>query len=131
MTKRLIGLIVVILVAAAAIARGQSDPSGAYSGVGACGSNNWASTLNAAAAPTCTQPGFSSLFGAATDAQVPDTITIASLTQVITRAISDTTGTLTVDRGGTGAAPGRGSTPRLGLDLCGDVEGPQRLHRRG
>jgi len=77
-----------------------------YSGVGACSANNWASTLSDNAAPTCTQPGFSSLSGTATDAQIPGTITLDNLTQVTTRAISDTTGTLTVARGGTGAAPG-------------------------
>ena len=39
---------------------------------------------------------------AITDADVPDTITLANLTQVTNRAISDTTGTLAVNRGGTG-----------------------------
>lgn len=42
-----------------------------YSGVGACGANTWASTLNDNAAPTCTQPGFSSLSaGTAADGQI-------------------------------------------------------------
>lgn len=41
-----------------------------YSGVGACGANQWASTLNDNAAPTCTQPAFSNLSGTATDAQL-------------------------------------------------------------
>jgi len=50
-----------------------------YSGVGACAANQWASTLNDNAAPTCTQPGFANLSGAATDAQVPNNITIATL----------------------------------------------------
>lgn len=36
------------------------------------------------------------------DADVPDTITLTNLTQVTNRAISDTTGTLAVARGGTG-----------------------------
>jgi hypothetical protein len=35
------------------------------------------------------------------DADVPDTITLSNLTQITTRAISDTTGTLAVARGGT------------------------------
>jgi hypothetical protein len=35
-----------------------------YSGVGACSSSTWASTLTRNAAPTCTQPGFSNLSGA-------------------------------------------------------------------
>jgi hypothetical protein len=47
-----------------------------YSGTGACGANTFASTLNDAAAPTCTQPSFSNLSGAATDGQVPNNITI-------------------------------------------------------
>lgn len=77
------------------------EAAGAFSGVGVCGANTWASTLNDTAAPTCTQPAFSSLSGSATDAQVPNTITLDSLTQVTARAISDTTGTLAVSRGGT------------------------------
>lgn len=36
-----------------------------YSGVGACGANTWASTLNDNAAPTCTQPAFSNISGTA------------------------------------------------------------------
>jgi len=84
------------------------EPSGVFSGVGACGANTWASTLNDTGAPTCTQPAFSNVSGSVTDAQVPDTIALANLTQVATRAISDTTGVLAVDRGGTGAAPGAG-----------------------
>lgn len=52
------------------------EASGTFSGVGACAANQWASTLNDTAAPSCTQPGFSNLSGAATDAQVPNTITI-------------------------------------------------------
>jgi len=45
---------------------------GDASGVGACASNTWASTLNNNAAPTCTQPAFSNLSGAATSAQLPN-----------------------------------------------------------
>ena len=41
-----------------------------YSGIGACGANTWASTLNDAAAPTCTQPAFSNISGTAGDAQI-------------------------------------------------------------
>jgi hypothetical protein len=52
------------------------EPSGTFSGVGACGANQWASTLNDGAAPTCTQPAFSNLSGSATDAQVPNNITV-------------------------------------------------------
>lgn len=36
-----------------------------YSGVGACGANTFASTLNDNAAPTCTQPSFANLSGTA------------------------------------------------------------------
>lgn len=52
------------------------EASGAFSGVGACAANQWASTLNDGASATCTQPGFSNLSGAATDAQIPNTITV-------------------------------------------------------
>lgn len=80
---------------------GDADLTSSYSGVGACGANTWASTLNDNAAPTCTQPAFTSVSGSVTDAQVPNTITLDNLTQVTTRAIGDTTGTLAVSRGGT------------------------------
>jgi len=39
-----------------------------YSGVGACAANSWASTLARNAAPTCTQPTFSSISGTLTPA---------------------------------------------------------------
>jgi hypothetical protein len=42
----------------------------AAAGVGACGASTWVSTLNGDAAPTCTQPAFSSLSGSATDGQL-------------------------------------------------------------
>ncbi len=41
------------------------------SGIGACGANTWASTLNGASAPTCTQPAFSNISGSATAGQLP------------------------------------------------------------
>jgi len=41
-----------------------------YSGIGACAANQWAWTLNANGAPTCSQPGFSNLSGTATDGQL-------------------------------------------------------------
>jgi hypothetical protein len=41
-----------------------------YSGIGACAANTFCSTLNDAAAPTCTQPSFANLSGTASDAQV-------------------------------------------------------------
>jgi len=82
------------------------EGSGTFSGVGACASNSWISALNDGSAPTCTQPAFSNLSGAATDAQIPDTITLTNLTQIGARAITDTTGNLPVARlnGGTGAS---------------------------
>ena len=67
-----------------------------------CGVNQFANAIGANGNLGCTQPSFSNLSGAATDAQVPDTITLTNLTQVTNRAISDTTGTLAVGRGGTG-----------------------------
>ena len=66
--------------------------TGAASGTGACGANSWASTLNADAAPTCTQPSFSNLSGSAAAGQVPN--------------LESLNGTLDVPSGGTGAAPG-------------------------
>lgn len=41
-----------------------------YSGVGACSSHTFASTLNGNAAPTCTQAGFTDISGTATDGQL-------------------------------------------------------------
>ena len=41
------------------------------SGIGTCGANTWASTLNGASAPTCTQPAFTNLSGTATAGQLP------------------------------------------------------------
>jgi len=49
----------------------DSELASNYSGVGSCGSNQWASALNDNAAPTCTQPSFSNLSGSATLAQLP------------------------------------------------------------
>jgi trimeric autotransporter adhesin len=47
------------------------EPAGTYSGVGACGANQFATTLNDTAAPTCTQPSFTNLSGSATTGQLP------------------------------------------------------------
>lgn len=41
------------------------EPAGNFSGIGACGANSWASTLNDTAAPTCTQPAFTNISGTA------------------------------------------------------------------
>jgi len=56
------------------------------------------------------------VWSALVDADVPDTITLTNLTQITTRAISDTTGTLLEPRGGTGE-----STYTLGDILYSDV----------
>lgn len=48
----------------------DAELADSYSGVGACGANQWATTLNDDAAPTCAQPGFTNLSGTASDAQV-------------------------------------------------------------
>ena len=48
--------------------------TGSASGTGACGASQWASTLNADAAPSCTQPAFSNLSGSATIAQLPTSV---------------------------------------------------------
>ena len=44
---------------------------GSASGTGTCAANTWASTLNNDAVPTCTQPAFSNLSGAAVLSQMP------------------------------------------------------------
>lgn len=75
--------------------------------------NQFPRSLDASGAATCATVGdadisalaTSKLTGSVTDAQVPDTISLTSLTQVATRQISDTTGTLAVSRGGTGGSP--------------------------
>ncbi|MFQ5778366.1 MAG: hypothetical protein ACE5IP_10210, partial [Terriglobia bacterium] len=57
----------------------RSDVIIVASGVGACGANQFVTAANDGAAPTCAQPGFANLSGAATDAQVPDNISLATL----------------------------------------------------
>ena len=64
----------------------------AAGGVGTCVSQFFRSE-NDNAAPTCES---------ITDTDVPNTITLDNLTQITTRAIADTTGTLLIPRGGTG-----------------------------
>lgn len=51
-----------------------------------------------ATVPAWGSVAFSELTGAATDAQVPNTITLDNITQITTRAISDTTGDLVASR---------------------------------
>jgi len=60
----------------------DADLASSYSGVGACGANLWASTLNDNAAPTCTQPAFSNLSGRAALNQITDNDTTANLCMV-------------------------------------------------
>ena len=69
---------------------------------GACATNLYVIAVNDGSAPTCLQPDFTQIQGVATDAQVNNNITLTNLTQVTTRLISDTTGTLLFSRGGTG-----------------------------
>lgn len=86
------------------------EASGTFSGVGACAANQWASTLNDGGAPTCTQPGFGNLSGAATDAQVPNNITVDLATAATTANAGDSAtdffsaGTINTARLGSGTA---------------------------
>lgn len=65
-----------------------------------CSATQFATTIAASGNLTCAQPAFTDLSGAATDAQVPDTITLTNITQITNRAIGDTTGLLGLARGG-------------------------------
>ncbi len=60
--------------------------------------NNFLTAVSTGGVISKAQPAFSNLSGSATDAQVADNITLTNLTQVTTRAISDTTGNLGADR---------------------------------
>jgi hypothetical protein len=68
--------------AAAALASNPTD----------CTANQFATAIAASGNLTCAALG---------DADVPDSVTLTNLTQITSRAISDTTGTLAVSRGGT------------------------------
>jgi hypothetical protein len=67
---------------AAAATTLAADPS-------ACGANLFATDQNASGTLTCTQPAFSNLSGAATDAQVPNTITVDLATTAATANSGD------------------------------------------
>ncbi len=56
------------------------------------------------------------------DSEVDDTITLTSLTQVVSRPITDTTGTLPVARGGTGATSSQDARVSLGVDVGTNVQ---------
>jgi Repeat of unknown function (DUF5907) len=66
----------------------------AFSGIGACPANQFASTLNQGAAPTCAQPSFSSLSGTVTPGQLPAASGTAQGALVLAK-----------DLGGTAASP--------------------------
>lgn len=66
-----------------------------YGGVGACGANQFETGDNDNAAPSCSQPSFSNLSGSATDAQIPNTISLNNLTQITTRNFSAMQGSVT------------------------------------
>jgi hypothetical protein len=66
----------------------------AYSGIGACPANQFASTLNQGVAPTCAQPSFSSLSGTVASGQLPAATGVAQGALVLAK-----------DLGGTAASP--------------------------
>jgi hypothetical protein len=61
----------------------------AASGAGACGSNQWITAANDNAAPTCVQPAFSNLSGAASTAQLPATLVYNNQANVYTTGLQD------------------------------------------
>lgn len=56
-----------------------------------CGANQFANAIAASGNLTCAQPAFSDLSGSATDAQIPDTISLTNITQIGTRPHSSLT----------------------------------------
>ena len=52
----------------------DGNEASVFSGTGACGSNQFVTSINSLTTPTCTQPGFSDLSGIATDTQLPSTV---------------------------------------------------------
>ncbi|MEE8608679.1 MAG: hypothetical protein V3S55_13820, partial [Nitrospiraceae bacterium] len=63
-----------------------------YSGVGNCAADNFVTGVVDNFAPNCAQPSFSNLSGSATDAQIPNTITLDNITQITTRSITSLSG---------------------------------------
>ncbi len=62
-------------LATALVLNTAGTPS-AYAGTSCGTANDWVQSLNGSGASTCAQPSFVNISGAATDAQVPNTITI-------------------------------------------------------
>ena len=89
----------------------------AAAGVGVCAASQWADVLNDDAVPTCTQPGFSDLSGAATDAQVPNTITLDNITQITNRNFSDMQGSVSL-----GQLPFGAANQVLGTNAAGTIQ---------
>jgi len=83
---------------------GDAFLASAYSGVGACAANAWASTLTRNAAPTCTQPAFSNLSGVAAITQGGTGTTTGSITGsgALTFAAGGTNQNVTLTPSGTG-----------------------------
>ncbi len=88
----------------------------AYSGIGTCGSNQWASALIRNAAPTCTQPGFSNLSGSITLGQTVlttqgDLLTVNS-TPALVRLAVGVNNTVLISNG---TSPSWGTVPNAAL----------------
>lgn len=81
---------------AAAVSRGSVI-------VGQTATPKWQELVIGAANTVLGSDGTDATWTSLTDAHVPDTITLTNITQITNRAISDTTGTLLVPRGGSGA----------------------------
>ena len=79
----------------------------------ACAASNWMTTIGDTV--TCSQPAFTDISGAATDGQVPNTITVDLATTATTANAGDSataffsTGTLEVAIGGTGTTTSTGT----------------------
>lgn len=61
-----------------------------------CAANKWTKGIDAGHVLDCTQPAFTDISGTATDAQIPDTLTLTDITQIGTRPHASLT-SLTVD----------------------------------
>lgn len=88
---------------------------------GNCSGNEFALGVNASGVGECAQPGFSNLSGAATDAQVPNTITVDLAATVTTNA--NLTGDVTSSGNATTIADNSvdGTDIAIGSDAQGDV----------